>query len=712
VCFYVAPWMANVDGPGSYNAMCRNGANSNAYNTPSHADSYVMCTPSDETLAEVEALKLGASTEDVTEVDSSIGSEEVAAAIAASNHASDEYETASTDVDQAQSSSDGSEEANAVAQDELTERQEEAKTATAQEAAAKANCKAAQEAEVEAKAGVTASNQTATDASAAAAHAKTLLLASKKRMEAKKQATQEAKVAQMEAIAAEAANKAKEFVTKEIEKAEKKAAEEEKAEKAEAAAKEAVQKAEDEKHEKKAEKAEKEAAKKEAKEKAAEKAAKAEEEKAEKEEVEKQAKADKIEKEEKAQKKAEEEAKEKEVKEQQKQEQEKAAAEATAQEQPAAEAGAGDSTIPKSDTTFTDADGGEHPFFRVQISGKMNHANIKAACSAKGLLPVCNGNMKDNGCRYLTGGTLSSPGDAIKAGLSLDALDRACFYTKFWAAGYEALCFEKSSNAHHWSPPWSKDGVTICTTPPPPPAPVFYKDRDLVPAFVEGAINHASLKAACSSMGMKPVCDASHMTHSACWSTGVQKHLSSPSSCPTMGMPKSACEQKCFFAQFWATKVGAYEALCNNGGGHYWANANTKNKWTLCAPPPPPPAAFTYTNNGVIHTIVPTKVHGEMNNSNMIAACEKTGLKPVCDASHLADGSCIDLTGSKRSWTWPPHTKAFGVDPLTSMKNIYVYAGWAGNRGNPARQCCSLQNLGNNNRWSNPGEKDGFTICA
>lgn len=191
--------------------------------------------------------------------------------------------------------------------------------------------------------------------------------------------------------------------------------------------------------------------------------------------------------------------------------------------------------------------------YRVQVAGKMTHKSMLAACKAKGMKPVCSHKNWGASARCLKtkhGGHLSEMhGKGLKG---------ACFYVKFWAAGYEALC--NTGSHHQWSHQYSAstNGFTMCAKPPKPVAKTTVDGKVIHRVKVTGKMSHQSMAAACAKKKMKPVCDASHWgTGPGCVKLGISGHLSTKRGAKLKGT--------CFYVKFWAP---GYVALCNTGGNH------------------------------------------------------------------------------------------------------------------------------------------------
>ena len=107
---------------------------------------------------------------------------------------------------------------------------------------------------------------------------------------------------------------------------------------------------------------------------------------------------------------------------------------------------------------------------------------------------------------------------------------------------------------------------------------------------------------------------------------------------------------------------------------------------------------FTFSG----YKFVRTAVKGVMNSENILAACKKKGLRPVCNHAHYADGQCKTVGGSWH-FSYPPHNSRFKVP--TAVRGAFFYCG----RGNRNK---ALYNIGTTHKWTNGQQRDGSTYCV
>ena len=104
-------------------------------------------------------------------------------------------------------------------------------------------------------------------------------------------------------------------------------------------------------------------------------------------------------------------------------------------------------------------------FIRVAVEGKMTSNNIRKACAAKGLSPVCDHNSYFDGQCVLVKGSgawhFSHPSN-VK---SQDGLDQTKLLGAYFYAGSAngQWSMENVGNTHAWSNARDKDGDTFCT---------------------------------------------------------------------------------------------------------------------------------------------------------------------------------------------------------------------------------------------------------
>lgn len=336
-------------------------------------------------------------------------------------------------------------------------------------------------------------------------------------------------------------------------------------------------------------------------------------------------------------------------------------------------------------------------FIRVAVEGKMTSNNIRKACAAKGLSPVCDHNSYFDGQCVLVKGSgawhFSHPSN-VK---SQDGLDQTKLLGAYFYAGSAngQWSMENIGNTHAWSNARDKDGDTFCTKSRAGET-YDWKGYSFQRVAVKGDMNSANIREACAAAKMRPLCDHSSYSDGICVLAGANWHFSHPSNTKKHGVDNQ------FFSgsYLYASNAKSHNSLWNNGvNTHVWSKpGKDKNGDSVCVKAPKPGSMdFTWNNRKLVR--VP--VVGSMRSANILAACVAKGLTPVCDHKSYNDNKCVDVTTQKMHMSSPP-----GVGlPTSKMLGAYFYCG-TGNGG------WALQNIGGSHRWSASRDRDGETYCT
>merc|ERR1711871_1255223 len=95
-------------------------------------------------------------------------------------------------------------------------------------------------------------------------------------------------------------------------------------------------------------------------------------------------------------------------------------------------------------------------------------------------------------------------------------------------------------------------------------------------------------------------------------------------------------------------------------------------------------------------TFIRVQVKGVMNRHNLLHACKRLGLVPLCDHPHWNDNQCYVADG-QRSWhlSYPPQDRHYGI-PVNEVRGAFFYTGGA--------HVGAIQNPGRTHRWANGGD--------
>jgi hypothetical protein len=333
-------------------------------------------------------------------------------------------------------------------------------------------------------------------------------------------------------------------------------------------------------------------------------------------------------------------------------------------------------------------------FYKLAVKGTMNSANILKACEAKGLLPACDhSTYADGECVIVSiGWHLSHPAHVGKR----KGYDQQQFKDAFFYAG-SAKSFRSLQNTgstHRWSDSKDKNKNTFCTIRREGSK---YQTNgfEFKRVRVSGAMNQKQIQTACKAAKMKPLCDNSAYSDGICLSANANWHWSHPAHLGSRDYDGD------FFtgAFFYASNAKSGRSLMNRGDTHRWSVGSDSNGETVCAVQK---TNLDFKWSG--RTFIRTPVEGNMISSNILKACEKKGLSPVCDHSTYADGECV-VVGKGWHFSHPGHvSKQKGLDQ-NKLHGAYFYSG-------SAKGGQSLENLGNTHAWSNSRDKNGETYCT
>ena len=119
------------------------------------------------------------------------------------------------------------------------------------------------------------------------------------------------------------------------------------------------------------------------------------------------------------------------------------------------------------------------------------------------------------------------------------------------------------------------------------------------------------------------MCDHNAYRDSYCYNSGKNLHFSYPAHDRRLGVPVSKMKGAFFY-----TGRHGRGSLMNTGSSHRWMNNNDRNKDTMCEGSIKPPSKdFRYKGKSLNRV----RVSGVMNAVNIRRACQRKGMRPVCD---------------------------------------------------------------------------------
>jgi hypothetical protein len=347
---------------------------------------------------------------------------------------------------------------------------------------------------------------------------------------------------------------------------------------------------------------------------------------------------------------------------------------------------------------------------RIQFKGVANSKNLYAACSQIKMRPVCNHrNYADGMCENIGGNWhWSYPHHTNRhAGrVPREALQGVYTYCGF-AHGQRALKM-RYNNGHRWSNNRDKDGFTLCIRPSSQTeAPFYFRGYDFHRVRVHKHLNSASIRAACSKQGMKPVCDHKNYNDGHCKSFGNGWHFSYPHHIRHYAKFNNKRVQN---VAFYAGRANHQRALFNTGRTHVWSRGWEKHVETMCVKRSKHAGKYSkFTLNGF--KIERVQVDGTMVSQNIFKACKAKGMRPVCDHANYFDGRCVVVGLNHNNGQWHmshnSHTNRWARKvKKESLQGAFMYCG----RANHWR---SLEHrYEGSHRWSNNRDRDSATLCT
>lgn len=352
-----------------------------------------------------------------------------------------------------------------------------------------------------------------------------------------------------------------------------------------------------------------------------------------------------------------------------------------------------------------------HKLERVAVSGRMTSKNIRKACHKKGLKPVCNHAKYADGRCVLVGGNwhfskakhTASKTDPLGVKLGRSMLQGVFTYC---GNAFKGQSLVDLASKHRVSTDDDKGGDTLCTSTNYTNAQFTYNDYKFKRVPVHGAMVSKNIDAACRKLKMRPLCDIGTAGDGACRIAGGDNwHFSHPKEV-AKNIPDRP--QRIFRGAYFysgsATKGGL--ASMNAGDKHRWAKDNVdKDGDTFCVK-----KAKTFKNsfkwNG--HTMERVELDADkvMTSRNIVQACAKKGMRPVCNNAVFADGTCIIVGGE---WHMSKPGSNAKELPRILLRGTFTYCG----KGDGPQGCngWSYLDTGHNHRLSRHTDKGGDTLC-
>merc|ERR1711988_360351 len=345
----------------------------------------------------------------------------------------------------------------------------------------------------------------------------------------------------------------------------------------------------------------------------------------------------------------------------------------------------------------------KHHLERVPVEGQMTSENLLKACAKRKMRPVCNHvNDADGQCLIVSGSWhMSNPKvTPTKADQAGSYIPRFLLRGSFMYSGatHGGLAMLDMDKGHRVASLQDQDGDTLCSPTNYTNDKFEFNDYEFYRTKVNGYMTTDNIVEACANKSMRPVCDIGTVADGACRIAGGDDWRFSH---PHDVLKKGLEQQKLKGAYFYSGHANGQMSSMNNGETHVWSKPKQdKNGDTFCVKRG---TNFKSTFKWKNHTMERVQVNNVMTSSNILAACEAKGMRPVCNNAIYADGLCI-IVGGEWHMSLEEHTKGKDL-PRSLLRGTFTYcsdgnAGW------------SYLDTGTNHRWSRSTDKGGDTLCV
>jgi hypothetical protein len=338
--------------------------------------------------------------------------------------------------------------------------------------------------------------------------------------------------------------------------------------------------------------------------------------------------------------------------------------------------------------------------YRTAVGASVTNSNIRKACAKRGMRPVCDHANYFDGLCVLANERwhFSHPSHDKRYGIDVNIVKGAFFYT---SNGERTL--QNQVTRHRWTSngKFPVSGDTFCAQESSVDRDFVYKKYfKLKRLRVDGTMTSANILKACTGAKMKPLCDHQAYSDGKCELLGGSWHFSHPSHNRRFKVPVTNVKGSFFYCG----KSNHGKSLLNTGTTHRWTTGKEKNGYTFCVSRLPEfPREFTF--NGF--KLSRTQFNGAATSSNILLACNKRRMVPVCEHSNYANGEC-QMVGSRFSNWHISHGARAVSHKLDQDKLSGAYFYTANANGNRA-----LQQYENGHRWTTSNDQGGGdTFCT
>lgn len=219
-----------------------------------------------------------------------------------------------------------------------------------------------------------------------------------------------------------------------------------------------------------------------------------------------------------------------------------------------------------------------------------------------------------------------------------------------------------------------------------------YRNFRLFAVAINGPATSSSILRACEKHGLLTVCDHHSYYDGKCVVIQEGVHMSGN----PLGLSTEVWRNK-----WWYTGNANSDLpliTLPSGNSHRWATSSDRDGSALCAWPTPAETNTLFANfKG--WNFYPTRVRGAMTSSNILEACEKRNMLPVCDHSSYANGFCVDVFPGSGHFS-----NVGNGDFVRENRNWFYY--YTGNNR------YALQTIDGTHRWASAYDMYGLTMCV
>jgi hypothetical protein len=377
----------------------------------------------------------------------------------------------------------------------------------------------------------------------------------------------------------------------------------------------------------------------------------------------------------------------------------------------------------------TSAEWRNYQIKREHVNGRMDSDNIYAACAMLGMRPVCNSlKVNDGRCIAIDGNGKLSDVEHHKKHKEQPALHKTMLQGAFTYAGKgESSILETAGGEKKiqfgdaTAGVTAKNGDTLCVEVHPDEDKFEFNKYIFHKIKVEGPMTGFNIFDACKAKNQtyRPACEHADFADGRCRIAGGAWHLAMIEDQKSYGLDPLKLRNTYFYAGNYCGKKLANEK-CDHSQSltiystgvetpdHEWSKKGVdEDGFTYCVERPASVPSQTKWDGHTLHRV--PVASGQMDSKNIIGACAKRHMRPVCNHINDADGECV-VVGGDWHLSDPAVTptkkdiNGSGI-PRHLLLGVYMYSGDTNNG-------FSRLDMASKHRWSTPNDEYGDTLCT